>query len=42
MIYTQEKDPFTEPLDTSIQIGVVNVYLQSLAYLVSKTVSLFY
>ncbi|XP_006815172.1 kinesin-like protein KIF28 [Saccoglossus kowalevskii] len=29
-----EKDPFTEPPDTEVHIGSVNVYLQSIAYLI--------
>ncbi|XP_071490003.1 kinesin-like protein KIF28P [Diadema antillarum] len=35
-----EKDPFTEPLDTKVQIGVVNVYLQSLAYMIETKESI--
>lgn len=31
---SQERDPFWEPDDAEIQIGSVQVYLQSLAYLV--------
>ncbi|XP_011668890.1 kinesin-like protein KIF28P isoform X2 [Strongylocentrotus purpuratus] len=36
----EEKDPFTEPLNTNIQIGVVNVYLQSMAYMIETRESL--
>ncbi|XP_041460234.1 kinesin-like protein KIF28P isoform X3 [Lytechinus variegatus] len=35
-----EKDPFTEPLNTNVQIGVVNVYLQSIAYMIETKESL--
>ncbi|XP_072032274.1 LOW QUALITY PROTEIN: kinesin-like protein KIF28P [Amphiura filiformis] len=31
-----EQDPFTEDADTEVQIGVVNCYLQSLAYLIES------
>ena len=34
-LFSQENDPFWEPMDVDVQIGSVHVYLQSLAYMVS-------
>ena len=34
-ICRQERDPFWEPFNAEVQIGSAQIYLQSLAYMVS-------